>query len=153
MSLEEGDAAPAFSLPDQDGRLVSLSDYLGRRVVVYFYPRDDTPGCTTEACQFNDALTQFGSANVDVIGISPDDAQSHRDFRAKFHLRFPLLTDADHQVHDAYSTWGEKTMAGRTFMGTIRSTFVVDAAGKIEHAWYGVTADGHAGRILAEIGG
>jgi peroxiredoxin Q/BCP len=151
--LEAGAEAPSFSLPDQDGRAVSLDDFKGRRVLVYFYPKDDTPGCTREACQFNDNLHAFQRADVPVIGISPDDAASHQRFRAKYGLAFPLLSDPDHQVMDAYGAWGEKTSYGKTTVGVIRSTFLIDQDGKVARAWYNVKADGHATQALAEVGG
>jgi peroxiredoxin Q/BCP len=148
--LEAGAEAPSFSLPDQDGRTVSLDDFKGSKVIVYFYPKDDTPGCTTEACQFNDNLHGFQRAGVPVLGISRDDAASHRAFREKYGLQFPLLSDLDHQVMDAYGAWGEKTSYGKTTVGVIRSTFLIDQDGKVARAWYNVKADGHAEKILAE---
>lgn len=148
--LAPGERAPAFSLPDQDGTKVALKDYAGAPVVVYFYPADDTPGCTNEACQFNDNLRAFDRAGVAVVGVSPDDAASHRAFRAKYHLRFPLLSDLDHKVMERYGAWGEKTLYGRKTTGVIRSTFLVGADGKVREAWYGVRADGHAAKVLAE---
>ncbi|MCK4177681.1 thioredoxin-dependent thiol peroxidase [Aciditerrimonas ferrireducens] len=149
--LQAGQPAPPFTLPDQDGNPVSLADFAGRRVVVYFYPADDTPGCTTEACQFNDNLTAFERAGVTVLGISPDGAERHQRFRAKHGLRFPLLTDADHQVMAAYGAYGEKTLYGRTTLGVIRSTFVVGPEGTVERAWYNVRANGHAEKVLAAL--
>jgi peroxiredoxin Q/BCP len=151
--LEQGAPAPRFSLPDQDGRLVSLDDLEGKKAVVYFYPKDDTPGCTTEACQFNDNLHGFQGVGIPVLGISADDAESHRKFREKYGLRFPLLSDPGHQVMEAYGAWGEKTSYGRTSIGVIRSTFLIDEQGRIEHAWYNVKADGHAEKVLAEVDG
>ncbi|HZD00738.1 MAG TPA: thioredoxin-dependent thiol peroxidase [Actinomycetes bacterium] len=150
--LEPGATAPSFSLPDQDDRPVSLEDLKGSKVLVYFYPKDDTPGCTKEACQFNDNLHAFQRAGVPVLGISPDDADSHRRFRAKYGLGFPLLSDLDHQVIEAYGAWGEKTLYGRTSVGVLRSTFLIDERGRIERAWYNVKADGHAEQVLAELG-
>jgi peroxiredoxin Q/BCP len=149
--LAEGDAAPPFSLPDQDGNVVSLADHAGRRVVVYFYPADDTPGCTKEACQFNDNLKTFEKAGVAVLGISPDGAEKHTKFRTKYKLKFPLLTDADKKVMEKYGAWGEKTMYGKKTVGTIRSTFLVGPNGKVQRAWYHVRADGHAAKVLEEI--
>ena len=149
--LEAGATAPRFSLPDQDGRNVSLEDFKGGKVVVYFYPKDDTPGCTAEACQFNDNLHGFQRTGVPVIGISGDDAASHRRFREKYGLRFPLLSDVDHQVMEAYGAWGEKTLYGKTSVGVLRSTFLIDEEGRIERAWYNVKADGHAEKVLAEL--
>ena len=150
--LEAGTKAPAFTLPDQDGNPVSLEDFKGAKVLVYFYPADDTPGCTREACQFNDNLAHFQAAGVPVIGISRDDAQSHQRFRNKYGLRFPLLTDADHQVMDAYGAWGEKTRFGKTSVGVLRTTFLVDEQGRIERAWHNVKADGHATQVLEALG-
>ncbi len=130
--LAAGDKAPAFSLPDQDGKKVSLRDFKGQPVVVYFYPRDDTPGCTKEACQFNDNLRAFSRAKVAVVGISADSAAKHQAFRAKYGLKFPLFTDADHSVGEAYGAWGEKTLYGKKTIGVIRSTFLIGADGKVQ---------------------
>lgn len=152
MKLQPGDTAPEFTLPDQDGRPVALAGYRGRKVVVYFYPQDDTPGCTREACQFNDALSGFEGAGVDVLGISADDGDSHRRFRAKHGLGFTLLTDAGHEVATRYGAYGEKMLYGKPTVGVIRSTFLVGDDGRIDRAWYGVKADGHAARVLAEVG-
>ena len=146
--LGPGDHAPDFKLPDQDGTIVSLSDMRGRRVVVYFYPADMTPGCTKEACQFDAALSEFAAAGVDVLGISPDGADKHQRFRAKESLTLRLLSDEDHSVMEAYGAWGEKTLYGRKSVGVIRSTFLVSASGDIERAWYNVRADGHAAKVL-----
>jgi peroxiredoxin Q/BCP len=149
--LQEGDTAPAFALPDQDGETVSLASFGGRRVVVYFYPADDTPGCTKEACQFDGTLDELAAAGADVVGISPDGAESHRRFRDKHGLRLRLLTDADHTVMEAYGAWGEKTLYGRKSIGVIRSTFLVSPEGRVERAWYHVRADGHAAKVLATV--
>ncbi|GAC1320821.1 MAG: thioredoxin-dependent thiol peroxidase [Acidimicrobiales bacterium] len=148
--LEAGAPAPPFTLPDADGAPVSLSDFRGQRVVVYFYPKDDTPGCTREACQFNDALDDFGALDVPVIGISPDAAASHVRFREKYGLRFRLLSDPDKTVMAAYGAWGEKMNYGKVITGVIRSTFLIAADGTIARAWYSVKSDGHAGRVLQE---
>ncbi len=150
MRLETGSTAPAFSLEDQDGKKVSLSDFKGRKVVVYFYPADDTPGCTKEACQFNDNLGAFSRAQVPVLGISPDDSESHLKFISKYGLSFPLLSDLDHKVMELYGAWGEKTLYGKKSVGVIRSTFLIDEEGKIARAWYNVRADGHAAKVLEE---
>jgi thioredoxin-dependent peroxiredoxin len=150
--LDAGDKAPAFTLPDQDGTKVSLKDFAGSPVVVYFYPRDDTPGCTKEACQFNDNLRAFTRAKVTVLGISGDTAEKHQKFRTKYGLKFPLLTDADHKVGEAYGAWGEKTLYGKKSIGVIRSTFLIGPDGKVARAWYHVRADGHADKVLAELG-
>jgi thioredoxin-dependent peroxiredoxin len=149
--LTEGAQAPTFTLPDQDGNPVSLEEFKGSRVLVYFYPADDTPGCTKEACQFNDNLAGFQAAGVPVIGISPDNAASHQRFRGKYGLRFPLLTDADHAVMDAWGAWGEKTSYGRKSVGVLRSTFLLDDQGRVERAWHNVKADGHAAAVLADL--
>ena len=149
--LEAGAKAPTFTLPDQDEKKVSLKDFAGSPVVVYFYPADDTPGCTKEACQFNDNLRAFSRAGAKVVGISPDGAAKHTKFRAKYKLKFPLLSDPAHSVMEAYGAWGEKTMYGRKTVGTIRSTFLVDAKGTVARAWYNVRADGHADKVLEEL--
>lgn len=149
--LAVGDEAPEISLKNQDGETVSLASYRGRKVVVYFYPRDDTPGCTKEACQFNDQLSQFSALSVDVLGISRDGADSHQKFRQKYGLTFQLLSDPEHSVMEAYGAWGEKTLYGKTSMGVIRSTFLIDADGKIERSWYNVKADGHAEKVLEAL--
>jgi peroxiredoxin Q/BCP len=151
--LDTGDKAPAFSLPDQDGKKVSLKDLSGNPFVLYFYPRDDTPGCTKEACQFNDNLRAFAKAKVKVLGVSADSAEKHQKFREKYGLTFPLLTDADHKVGEAYGAWGEKTLYGKKSIGVIRSTFLVGPDGRIARAWYHVKADGHAAKVLAELEG
>jgi thioredoxin-dependent peroxiredoxin len=146
--LEECKAAPAFTLPDQDGNPVSLKDFRGRKVVVYFYPKDDTPGCTKEACQFNDNLRAFSKADVAVVGISPDSAAAHVKFRSKYKLKFPLLSDPDKKVMEKYGAFGEKMMYGKKTVGVIRSTFLIDEQGKVQRAWYSVKADGHAAKVL-----
>lgn len=152
MKLGPGDNAPSFTLPDQDGRQVDLAGYRGRKVLVYFYPKDDTPGCTKEACQFNEALPDFTGSGVDVLGISADGAESHRRFRAKYGLGFPLLIDANHSVATEYGAYGQKMLYGKPTTGVIRSTFLIDEQGRIERAWYGVRADGHAAKVLSEVG-
>jgi thioredoxin-dependent peroxiredoxin len=150
-NLEPGDQAPAFTLPDQDSRPVSLEDFKGRKLLLYFYPADDTPGCTKEACQFNDNLHAFQAAQVPVVGVSPDDAASHQRFRNKYGLHFTLLSDPDHAVADRYGAWGERNRYGRTIVGILRSTFLIDQEGKVERAWYNVKADGHAAKVLEEL--
>jgi peroxiredoxin Q/BCP len=159
VKLTPGDAAPGFTLPDEDGTPVSLSDFAPARVVVYFYPKDDTPGCTTEARQFSELAEQFGRAKVPVVGISPDPPDRHRRFREKHGLTVRLLSDPDHAVMRRYGAFGEKTRYGRTSLGVIRSTFLVDLGdpvdsdhpGRIVRAWYNVRADGHAGKVLEAI--
>ena len=150
--LDQGDDAPSFRLPDQDGNPVGLEDFKGGKVLIYFYPADDTPGCTKEACQFNDNLAAFQAAGVPVIGISPDGGDSHQRFRNKYGLRFPLLSDADHAVADAWGAWGERSRYGKTVTSVLRSTFLVDEDGRVERVWRDVKADGHATEILAELG-
>ena len=149
--LQAGDKAPAFTLPDQDAKAVSLADFAGKPVVVYFYPADDTPGCTKEACQFNDNLSAFSRSGAAVVGISPDGAAKHVAFREKYGLTFPLLSDPTHEVMTAYGAWGEKSMYGKTTAGTIRSTFLVDAEGTVTKSWYSVKADGHAAKVLEAL--
>jgi thioredoxin-dependent peroxiredoxin len=146
--LEAGHKAPAFTLPDGQGAKVSLKDFAGRKVVVYFYPADDTPGCTKEACQFNDNLRAFNRADVAVVGISPDAPAKHVKFAEKFKLKFPLLSDPTHAVMEKYGAWGEKTLYGKKTVGVIRSTFLVDEKGRVARAWYSVRADGHAAKVL-----
>ena len=149
--LEPGRKAPAFTLPNQQGKAVSLKDFAGEHVVLYFYPADDTPGCTKEACQFNDELAGLKKLGARVIGVSPDDAASHVAFRKKYGLKFDLLSDPDKKVMAAYGAWGEKMMYGKKVIGVIRSTFVIGPDGKIEQAWYGVRADGHAAKVVASL--
>jgi peroxiredoxin Q/BCP len=149
--LEAGAKAPAFTLPDADGTKVSLKDFAGQKVVVYFYPADDTPGCTKEACQFNDNLRAFNRADVAVLGISPDSAAKHTAFTSKYKLRFPLLTDASRSVMEKYGAYGEKTLYGKKTVGVIRSTFLIDEKGTVARAWYSVKADGHAAKVLEAV--
>ncbi len=150
--LEPGDDAPDFTLPDADGREVSLSSYRGQRVIVYFYPAAMTPGCTKQACDFRDSLSDLAKQDVAVLGISPDAPAKLAKFRDKEALTFPLLSDADRTVMQAYGAYGEKKMYGKVSVGVIRSTFVIDADGKIEKAQYGVKATGHVARLRAELG-
>jgi peroxiredoxin Q/BCP len=152
LRLRPGDQAPEFTLRDQDEREVSLAQFHGRRVVLYFYPKDLTAGCTTEACQFDQALSGFQAAQVEVLGVSADDAESHRRFRAAHGLRFRLLTDPDHQVAARYGAYGERSLYGKRVTGVIRSTFLIGPDGKVERAWYGVRADGHAAHVLEAVG-
>ncbi len=146
-----GDAAPEFALPDQDGTVRRLADQRGRWTVVYFYPKDDTPGCTTEACGFRDLDTPLSAAGADVWGISPDSQASHRRFQVKYDLPFTLLSDADHAVADAYGAWQLKQQYGREYMGIGRSTFLVGPDGRIAASWPRVKADGHADEVLAAL--
>jgi peroxiredoxin Q/BCP len=150
--LTAGEPAPAFDLRSTDGRAVSLASLRGKRVVLYFYPEDDTPGCTKEACAFRDAHSPLRAAGVEVYGVSADDVASHERFRAKYQLPFALLVDPDNAVATAYGAWGEKVLYGKKVTGTIRSTFAIDAEGKIARAWYHVKVPGHAERVCAELG-
>lgn len=153
--LAPGDKAPAFSLPDADGKKVSLADYQGRHVVVYFYPAASTPGCTKQACAFRDSLSELNDAGVDVVGISPDKPEKLAKFRDAEGLTFPLLSDPDRKVLSAWGAYGEKMMYGKTVTGVIRSTFVVDEKGKIAVAQYNVKAAHTASniqKILAQFG-
>jgi thioredoxin-dependent peroxiredoxin len=150
--LAPGDQAPGFTLPDADGHPVSLSSYRGQRVIVYFYPAAMTPGCTKEACDFRDNLAGLGSQGIAVLGISPDQPAKLAKFRDKEGLTFPLLSDPDRAVLQAYGAYGEKKLYGKTTVGVIRSTFVIGADGVIEKAMYGVKATGHVARLLTEVG-
>lgn len=153
MALAIGDAAPDFSLPDQDGTPVSLKSLRGRRVVVYFYPKDDTPGCTKEACNFRDQWSAFAEHDIAVLGISKDGAASHAKFIAKYTLPFTLLSDAEPcPVATAYESYGLKTFMGREYMGMMRHTFVIDAEGKLERIYTKVKADSMADTILSDLG-
>jgi thioredoxin-dependent peroxiredoxin len=150
--LAPGDTAPDFTLPDADGKDVSLADFRGRRVVVYFYPAAMTPGCTKEACDFRDNLSSLAAAGVDVVGISPDKPEKLAKFRERDSLTFPLLSDPSRSVLEAYGAYGEKTMYGKKVTGVIRSTFVVDADGKIDQAQYNVKATGHVAKLRRDLG-
>ena len=149
--LTAGDTAPDFTLPDADGKPVSLADYRGRRVVVYFYPAAGTPGCTKQACDFRDSLAELNGAGLDVLGVSPDKPAKLARFRDKEGLTFPLLSDADKDVLTAWGAFGEKQMYGKTVTGVIRSTFLVDAEGKIEEALYNVRATGHVAKLRKDL--
>jgi peroxiredoxin Q/BCP len=149
--LNTGDPAPDFTLPDADGNSVSLTDYRGRSLIVYFYPAASTPGCTKEACDFRDNLSELEGSNYAVVGISPDKPAKLAKFRDAQGLTFPLLSDPDRTVLDAYGAYGEKKMYGRTSMGVIRSTFIVDPDGKIQSAQYNVKATGHVARLMSDL--
>lgn len=149
--LEVGDTAPAFSLPDADGNVVKLSDYKGRKVIVYFYPAASTPGCTKQACDFRDSLAELNEAGLDVIGISPDKPEKLAKFRERDGVNFPLLSDPDKTTLTAYGAFGEKKLYGKIVEGVIRSTFVVDEKGKIEVAQYNVKATGHVAKLRRDI--
>lgn len=147
--LQEGDLFPAFELQDQDGNVVSRADLSGRKTVVYFYPKDDTSGCTAQACGFRDEMPKF--EGVRVIGVSPDGVKSHKKFEQKYGLNFTLLADADHKLAEACGIWVEKSMYGKTYMGVERTTFVVGADGRIEKILRKVKPQGHAGDLLATM--
>jgi len=149
--LAPGDPAPDFTLRDAEGNPVSLSSYRGQRVIVYFYPAAMTPGCTREACDFRDRLGDLSGADTAVLGISPDKPEKLAKFRDKESLTFPLLSDPDHAVEKAYGAYGEKMMYGKKSVGVIRSTFVIEADGKVAQAYYGVKATGHVDRLLREL--
>jgi len=149
--LSPGDPAPDFTLPDADGKPVSLSDYRGRRVIVYFYPAASTPGCTTEACDFRDNLGDLNDAGFDVLGVSPDKPAKLAAFRDAEGLTFPLLGDPDKQVLTAWGVFGEKQMYGKTVTGVIRSTFVIDPEGTVEEALYNIRASGHVAKLRRDM--
>lgn len=150
--LEPGRKAPDFTLPDAEGRPVSLADLRGRRVVVYFYPKAATPGCTTQACDFRDSLERFAADGFVVVGISPDGPEDLAAFAREQSLPFPLLSDAEHRVAEAYGAWGEKKNYGRTYEGLVRSTVVVGPEGDVELAQYNVKATGHVARLRRDLG-
>jgi peroxiredoxin Q/BCP len=149
--LQPGDPAPEFTLPDADGKSVSLTDFRGRRVILYAYPAASTPGCTKQACDFRDSLAELGGAGLDVIGISPDKPEKLAKFRDAEGLTFPLVSDPDKSVLTQYGAFGEKQLYGKTVTGVIRSTFVIDADGKIERAMYNVKATGHVAKLRREL--
>ena len=146
--LKQGDKAINFSLMDSEGKLVNLSDFKNKKVVVYFYPKDDTPGCTKEACGFRDIYDYILAEGAVVIGISPDDKDSHLRFKGKYNLPFYLLSDPGHKVAESYGAWGEKKLYGKAYMGIIRSTFIIDGDGMIAKAFPKVTPDGHGDEVL-----
>lgn len=150
---QAGDKAPGFSLPDQSGATVSLSQFKGRHVVLYFYPKDATPGCTTEACDFRDEHSALVKAGAVVLGVSPDSVASHQKFATKQGLPFSLLADPDHALADAYGVWGEKSLYGRKFMGLIRATFLIGPDAKVVRVWPKVKVAGHVAEVLATLQG
>ena len=152
MTLESGDKAPGFSLEDHTGKTWNLADLKGKKVVLYFYPTDDTPGCTAQACDFRDSWTHFQKAGFVVLGVSPQGRDSHEKFTNKYDLNFPLLIDEDHAVAEAYDAWGEKKNYGKTYVGLKRSTFVIDEDGLIAEAQYNVKAKGHVARLRDLLG-
>jgi peroxiredoxin Q/BCP len=149
--VQEGDKAPDFTLADDNGKKVKLSSLKGQPVVLYFYPADDTPGCTKEACAFRDRKAELAKAGAKVLGVSPDTTESHGQFRDKYELNFPLLADPDHAVAEKYGAWREKNMYGKKFMGIQRSTFLIDSQGKIAKVWKSVKVDGHDEHVLAAL--
>jgi peroxiredoxin Q/BCP len=150
--LEPGQTAPDFTLPDQDGRQVTLSDLRGETIVLYFYPRADTPGCTTQACGIRDRGPDYEAAGARVIGVSPDEPAALEKFAAKYDLGFTLFADPDHAVADAYGAWGEKSMYGKKYMGILRTTFIVDADGRIAQVFPKVQPKKHDGLVLKALG-
>jgi peroxiredoxin Q/BCP len=149
--LAVGAKAPAFSAPDQTGKIISLADFEGETVILYFYPKDDTPGCTAEACSFRDSHKLMVERGVNVLGVSPDSVKSHAKFAEKFKLPFPLLADEGHKIADAYGMWVEKSMYGRKYMGVERSTFVIDGTGRIAAIHRKVKPAEHVGQLLTEL--
>lgn len=151
-TLSPGDPAPSFALSDQHGASVRLEDFRGRKLLVYFYPEADTPGCTTQSCDLRDHRQEFTDLGVDVVGISPDEPASQLAFDEKFSLGFPLLADTDHAVADAWGTWGEKKLYGKVYMGIVRSSFLIDEEGRIEQVWYRVKPDQTVPEAKAALG-
>ena len=149
---QAGEPAPGFQLYDQDGNAVTLSQHAGKNVVLYFYPKDDTPGCTTEACDFRDQHSALGAAGAVVLGVSADSRERHRKFATKYSLPFPLLADTDHQALEAYGVWGEKSLYGRTFQGITRTTFLIGPDGRVRQVWPKVKVGGHVAEVLAALG-
>jgi peroxiredoxin Q/BCP len=149
--LDAGVKAPDFSLPADDGTTVTLAGLKGRKVVLYFYPKDDTSGCTKEACGFRDSWKDVQQTGAVVLGVSPDDVASHQKFKHKYSLPFPLLADTHHRVAEAYGAWGEKSMYGKRYMGILRTTFVIDGEGRIAQVFEKVKPEGHAGEVLAAL--
>jgi len=152
VTIDVGDRAPAFRLTSDDGAKVALGDFKGRNLVVYFYPKAFTPGCTTQACDLRDDYDRFIAAGCAVVGISPDAPDKLARFRKEYRLPFPLLADTDHAVAAAYGAWGTKKNFGREYQGIIRSTFVIDGSGVVTEAWYNVKASGHIDRLLRQLG-
>jgi thioredoxin-dependent peroxiredoxin len=151
--VDPGKKAPPFALKDQHGKTHRLSEYAGHPLVLYFYPKDDTPGCTTEACSFQDNLPKFNSGKAVVLGVSVLDEASKARFADKYDLTFPLLADADHTVAEKYGVWQKKSLYGRSFMGIVRTTYLIDANGKVAQRWDNVKVSGHAEAVLAAVNG
>jgi peroxiredoxin Q/BCP len=152
MEIEVGVAAPVFSLPDENGQTHNLKDYFGNTVLLYFYPKDDTPGCTTEACNFRDDYSAYQEAGVVILGVSPDSPEKHTKFKAKYDLPFTLLADQDHQVCDLYGVWGPKKFMGREYEGVHRTTFLIGPDGKVQRIFENVKPANHSAEILALLG-
>ncbi len=151
MPIGNNIPAPDFQLQDDTGTPRKLSDYRGRPVILYFYPADDTPGCTKEACNFRDDYSQYQKASIPILGVSPDSVKSHAKFKAKYQLPFPLLADEGHKVCDAYGVWGPKKMMGREYEGVLRTTFLIDAKGKIAHVFENVRPSEHSTEVLGAL--
>jgi peroxiredoxin Q/BCP len=149
--IKENEQAPDFELKDQDGKTVSLSDFAGKPLVLYFYPRDDTPGCTKEACDFRDDYALYEELGAAIVGVSPDDEQSHTKFAMKHELPFTLLADVDHQVSEAYGTWAKKKNFGKEYFGIKRTTFLIDGAGKVAKVFEGVKPDAHSAEVIEAL--
>jgi len=152
MSVEINQQAPDFDLPDENGEQKKLSDYQGKKIVLYFYPKDDTPGCTTEACNFRDDYAAYHRAGVEILGVSPDSVASHARFKSKHYLPFTLLSDQDHRVCETYGVWGLKKMMGREYYGVKRTTFLIDEQGKVIHVFEGVKPAEHSAEVLSAFG-
>ena len=152
MSIKIGDPAPDFKLPTDGGKTLSMQDLKGQNVVLYFYPKDDTPGCTREACSFRDNLPRFSSKDATILGVSRDSSESHDQFKAKFQLPFTLVSDVDGKLSEGYGVWVERERDGKKFMGINRSTFLIDKKGIVRKEWRGVNVDGHSEEVLAAIG-
>ena len=149
--LKEGDAAPDFAVQDDNGKTARLKDFRGHPLVVYFYPRADTPGCTIEACAFRDGITDFKKLKTPIVGVSPDTVEAQAKFKKKYDLNFPLLADADHKIAEDYGVWKEKNMYGKKSMGVERTTFIIDDKGKIKKIFSKVKVDGHADAVLVAL--
>lgn len=151
MTLTSGKKAPAFSLPDQDGKMHTLAEYAGKYLLIYFYPKDDTPGCTVEACSLRDNWTGFSKLKIPVVGVSKDSVKSHKKFADKYHLPFTLLADEDLKMNEAYGVWGKKKFMGREYMGTFRSSFLIGPDGKIAKVYEEVKPKDHAAEVLKDL--
>ncbi len=151
MPISAGIPAPEFTLADETGTLRRLADFRGKMVLLYFYPKDDTPGCTTEACNFRDDYSAYEQAGVVILGVSPDSPKSHTKFKEKFHLPFSLLADEDHAICEAYQVWGEKKFMGRKYMGVLRTSFLIDPAGNVKKVYEDVKPADHSAQVLADV--